>query len=84
MSYPRKQWWVMGMAAVLAALLLLYNTGSWAAFGLCVLAIAALLVWHSSRTQKPRSIACVNCGEKLNPNARQCTACGSASWRFKN
>jgi hypothetical protein len=81
MESPRKtSWWVIGIAAVLAVLLLFYSTGTWAGFGLCIAGIVALLLWQVFRTGKASSVRCMKCGQKLNPNARQCESCGSASW----
>ena len=82
----RTQWWVILIAAVLAALMLLYSTESWAGFGFCIAAIAIFWIWQRSRATKPAatSICCAKCGEKLNPNARQCASCGSASWTYIN
>jgi hypothetical protein len=78
-SSGKKRWWLIGTAAVLAVLTLYYYTGSWVAVMLFLAAVLALLWFQSARGRAP-SHACVRCGAKLNPNARQCDACGSASW----
>jgi hypothetical protein len=81
MESPRTtQRWVIGLAAVLAVLLLFYSTGTLVGFGLCIGGIAVLLVSQSFRKGKSSSIRCMKCGQKLNSNARQCDSCGSASW----
>jgi ribosomal protein L32 len=79
----RPQWWLIGIAALLAGIFLFDSVGSWAAVGLAALGIAALAGYHWSRTSKPAP-RCLNCGETLNPNATECASCGSASWTYKN
>jgi hypothetical protein len=75
---PRKTW-LIATAAVLAILMLYYYTGSWIAVVLLFAALGAFIAYQSSRSRKPSHV-CVRCGAKLNPNARQCNSCGSASW----
>jgi hypothetical protein len=79
-SPSRTQHWVIWIAASLALLLLFYSTGTWEGFGLCIAGILALLLWQLFRRGKSPAVACIKCGEKLNPNARHCDSCGSASW----
>jgi hypothetical protein len=82
---PRKpQWWLMATAAVGAVLMLYYYTGSWLIAMLFFAAFGALAAYHSTRAGKPSSHTCARCGAKLNPNARQCNSCGSASWTVRN
>ncbi|MGA3188348.1 MAG: hypothetical protein ABSF22_14680 [Bryobacteraceae bacterium] len=81
---PRKQWWLIATAAVLAVLMLFYYTGSWLAVALFAAAGAALVAYQRTRTRKVLSNQCLRCGAKLNPNARQCDSCGSASWTVRN
>jgi ribosomal protein L40E len=76
---PRKTW-LIATAAFLAILMLYYYTGSWLAVVLLSAALAALVAFQSKRSGKSPSHVCVRCGAKLNPNARQCDSCGSASW----
>jgi hypothetical protein len=76
---PRKTW-LIATAAILAILMLYYYTGSWAAVLLLFLALAAFIAFHAKRPGKRPSQQCIRCGAKLNPNARQCDSCGSASW----
>ena len=59
--------------------MLYYYTGSWAAVLLLFFAFAGFIVFQSKRPGKRLSHQCVRCGAKLNPNARQCDSCGSAS-----
>jgi hypothetical protein len=88
----RPRWWAW-VAGLLAVIFMLYETGSWILTALCFTAIAGLVIYHSSgrgrrggSRGKTTTAAryCLKCGEALNPNARDCRACGSASWSFKN
>jgi len=81
---PRKtQWWLIATAAILAVLTLYYYTGSWMIAALFLAAAGGLVTYHARRG-KPSSHACVRCGTPLNPNARRCDSCGSASWTIRN
>lgn len=78
---PRKpQHWLMATAAILAILMLYYYTGSWPAVVLLFAALAAFIIYQATQNAKRPSHQCLRCGAKLNPNARQCNSCGSASW----
>jgi ribosomal protein L40E len=90
----RPRWWAW-VAGLLAVIFMLYETGSWILTGLCFAALAGLVIYHSSgrgrasrfkMTGRGKTAAryCLKCGEALNPNARECRACGSAAWSFKN
>lgn len=85
----RPRWWAW-VAGLLAVIFMLYETGSWILTGLCFAALAGLVIYHSSgrqRGSRGKTAAaryCLKCGEALNPNARECRTCGSASWSFKN
>lgn len=82
---PRKtQWWLIGTAAVLAVLTLFYYTGSWIIVALFFAALGMFVTYQSRRGRKPSLFICVRCGANLNPNARQCSACGSASWTTRH
>lgn len=76
---PRKTW-LIATAALLAILMLYYYTGSWPAVVLLSAALAAFIAFQSKRSGRKPSHQCVRCGARLNPNARQCDSCGSASW----
>ncbi|MBZ5602397.1 MAG: zinc ribbon domain-containing protein [Acidobacteriia bacterium] len=80
---PRR-WWLIVTAAVLAVLTLYYYTGSWVVVVLFFAAFALFVLRSVTRTAAPRSHACVRCGAPLNPNARSCPSCGSASWTIRN
>jgi ribosomal protein L40E len=80
-EYPRKpQTWLIATAVILAILMLYYYTGSWVAVMLLSAALAAFIAYQATRASRRPSHVCVRCGAKLNPNARQCNSCGSASW----
>ena len=82
---PRKpQWWLIITAAVLAVLTLYYFTGSWLIVVLFFAALGTLIAFYRTRAARPATHACLRCGAKLNPNARQCNSCGSASWTIRN
>jgi ribosomal protein L37E len=80
---PRRKRWLIGTAAILAVLTLYYYTGSWMIAALFLAAAGALIAYQGRRV-KPSSHACVRCGATLNPNARQCNSCGSASWTIRD
>ena len=80
MDTRKPQTWLIATAAILAILILYYYTGSWVAVMLLLAALAAFIAYQATRTRKLRSHVCVRCGAQLNPNARQCNSCGSASW----
>jgi ribosomal protein L40E len=77
MESPR--WWAP-VAGVVAAVFLYYETGSWIVVGLCAAILAGLVIYQSSLR---RNVLCLKCGAKLNPNARECKSCGSASWTVR-
>jgi hypothetical protein len=83
----RPQWWLMGVAAVLAALFLYESIGTMGVAALSVAAIVGYAVYRlrrgRSRTKGPM-VRCLTCGETLPSTARQCKYCGSASWTVIN
>ena len=84
-DFPRKpRWWLIVTAAILAVLTLYYYTGSWLIVVLFFAGFGALVAYQRMRARKSASHACLRCGAKLNPNARQCSSCGSASWTVRN
>jgi ribosomal protein L40E len=80
MDERRSRPWLIATAAILAILMLYYYTGSWIAVMLLLAVLAAFIAYQVTRTRKLPAHVCVRCGAKLNPNARQCSSCGSASW----
>jgi hypothetical protein len=82
---PRKpRWWLIATAAVVAVLTLYYYTGFWMIVVLFFAAFGLFATYQTTRARKRSSHACVRCGAELNPNARQCNSCGSASWTIEN
>ncbi len=83
-SHRKPRWWLITTAAVLAVLTLYYYTGSWFIVVLFFAAFGALVAYQTTRARRPSSNACLRCGARLNPNARQCNSCGSASWTSRD
>jgi ribosomal protein L40E len=82
---PRKpRWWLIATAAVLAVVTLYYYTGSCLIVVLFFAALGAFVAYQTARARRPSSNVCLHCGATLNPNARQCNSCGSASWTIRN
>jgi hypothetical protein len=82
-SPGRKKLWLMATAAILAVLTLYYYTDSWVIVVL-FLAAAGALIAYQGRGGQSSSHVCIRCGATLNPNARQCNSCGSASWTVRD
>jgi len=80
----KPRWWLIVTAAVLAVLTLYYYTGSWIVVALFFAAFAVFVIRFAARTRAARSHVCIRCGAALNPNARSCPSCGSASWTIRN
>jgi hypothetical protein len=76
----RPQRWLSLVAAILALLMLFYYVGSWVLVGIFAAAVAIFFAYQSSRSRQSRKPRCLNCGEALNPNARECSSCGSTRW----
>jgi ribosomal protein L40E len=83
-SLRKPRWWLIVTAAILAVLTLYYYTGSWLIVVLFFAAFGALVAYQRRGARKPSTHACLRCGAMLNPNARQCSSCGSASWTVRN
>ncbi|MEQ1946182.1 MAG: zinc ribbon domain-containing protein [Bryobacteraceae bacterium] len=78
----KRQLWLGWVAAVLAALTVYYYVGSWIITGV-IASIGAAAMLRQSRPRgasKPAGVYCLNCGETMNPNARECSSCGSTRW----
>ena len=80
----KPRWWLIITAAILAVLTLYYYTASWVVVVVFFAAFGTFVAYQTMRARKPPSYACVRCGAKLNPNARECNSCGSASWTIRN
>jgi hypothetical protein len=77
-SWRKPRWWLIVTAAVLAVLTLYYYTGSWTIVVLFFAAFGAFVGYQKTRTRRVATVTCIRCGTKLNVNARECKACGSA------
>jgi hypothetical protein len=83
----RPQWWLIGVAAVLAAFFLYQSIGLAASVGLCLAALVGPPIYRFLRARNPAkgpTVRCLICGEALPNTARQCKHCGGASWTVKN
>jgi hypothetical protein len=68
-------------------LTLFYYVGSWVVVGIVAAAGAGFLAYQSSRSRgslNRSEMYCLDCGETLNPNARECDSCGSTRRSYKN
>jgi hypothetical protein len=83
----RPRWWLIGVAAVMAAIFLYQNVGL---AGTLVLGVGTLVAFAAVRWYRLRNppqapqVVCLVCGEALASTARQCRHCGSARWTVKN
>ena len=80
-------WWIIAVAAVMAALTLV-NTVGWeiaVALAAAVITGAAGYRWYRARhPERPPGVVCLRCGSNLAATARSCPHCGSAQWTWKN
>jgi hypothetical protein len=80
------QRWLIALAALMAAVMLLQTVGPEAAAGLVVITIAGTIAYRRHRARNPRqglTVYCMKCGEALSATARNCKYCGSASWTLR-
>lgn len=80
----KPQRWLIVTAVVVAVLMTFYYTGSWVMVVLLFSTLGICAAYQMTRARKPASHACLRCGATLNPNARQCSSCGSASWTTRD
>ena len=79
----RPRWWLIGIAELLAALLLYQSIG---AAGAAVLVAGSLVAFAAYRFYRSRNpvraplVRCLTCGEILSSSARGCKSCGSTRW----
>jgi hypothetical protein len=79
----RPRWWLMGVAALMAAIFLYESVGLVGAMALLVGTIAGSIgyrFYRSHRAGKAVGVRCLTCGETLPSTARECKYCGSARW----
>jgi len=72
----RPRWWLIGVAALLAALFLYQSIGLVWAIGLFVGSMAALAAYRFYRGRKSVGVRCLTCEETLPSTARECRYCG--------
>jgi len=79
----RPRWWLIGVAALMAAIFLYESIGPVGA----ALLVAGFGVgsagWRWYRQRNPAkgpAVRCLSCGETLASTARECKYCGSARW----
>ena len=78
-----KRYWLIGVAALMAAIFLYDSIGP---EGVMVLAGGALVgfaghrFWRSRNRAGGSGVRCLTCGEMLAATARSCKHCGSARW----
>jgi hypothetical protein len=79
----RSRWWLIGVAALMAAVFLYQSIGLAGAIALFAGSIAALVAYRLYRSRKPArsaGVRCLTCGETLPSTARACKYCGSTRW----
>jgi hypothetical protein len=78
-----RRWWLIVVAALMAAIFTWQSIGEFGAIVLCVGSLAAFGSYRWYRSRNPASapaVRCLTCGEILASTARQCKYCGSAKW----
>jgi hypothetical protein len=79
----RPRWWLIGVAALMAAIFLYQSIGLKGEIVLVAVTVAGLGGYRWYRSRNPRSagsVRCLTCGETLASTARECKYCGSARW----
>jgi hypothetical protein len=79
----RPRWWLIGVAALMAAIFLYQSIGMAGAVVLVVGSIGGLVgyrYYRSRKSGKSAGVRCLTCGETLASTARECKYCGSARW----
>jgi len=79
----KPRWWLIGVAALMAAMFLYQSIGLVGAIVLVVGAVVALAGYRRYRSRRPSKAAavrCLTCGETLASTARECKYCGSTRW----
>jgi hypothetical protein len=77
------RWWLIGVAALMAAIFTYQSIGTVGAAVLAVGAVAGFAgyrFYRSRKSAKGASVRCLTCGETLASTARECKYCGSARW----
>jgi len=80
-------WWLIAVAALLAAVVVIESVGLMAGIGLGAGCLAGIFGYRFYRDRKRASgltVYCRRCGEALPATARGCKYCGSASWTMRH
>jgi len=75
--------WLIAVAALLAAVVVVESVGLMAGVGLgatCLAGIFGYRFYRARNRAKGLTVYCLRCGEALPATARGCKYCGSASW----
>jgi hypothetical protein len=79
----KPRWWLIGVAALLAAIFLYQSTGPVGAVVLVAGSLAAIAGYRWYRSRHPGrapGVRCLTCGEALASTARECKYCGGTRW----
>ena len=79
----RPRWWLIGVAALMAAIFLYQSIGLAGAIVLVVglaAGFAGYRFYRSRHAAKSGVVRCLTCGETLAPTARACKYCGGTRW----
>ena len=79
--------WLVAVAAVLAAVVVVESVGLMAGVGLgsvCLVGIFGYRFYRARNRAKGLTVYCLRCGEALPATARGCKHCGSASWTTRS
>ena len=75
----RTRWWLVAVAAVVAAVIVIETIGFRTALLLGAVALAAVYGYRFLKRRGPPGVYCLKCGEQLPSTARHCDYCGSAA-----
>lgn len=79
----KPRWWLICVAALMAAIFLYQSIGPAGSIALVVGTIVSFAGYRLHRSRNPTQAAavrCLTCGETLPSTARACKYCGSARW----
>jgi len=79
----KPRWWLIGVAALMAAIFLYQSIGPVGVIVLAAGSLAGCAVYRFYRARNPAkapAVRCLTCGETLSSTARACKYCGSARW----
>jgi hypothetical protein len=79
----RPRWWLIGVAALMAAIFLYESVGMVGAIVVLAGTIAGAIGYRFYRSRRPAKaggVRCLTCGETLPSTARECKHCGSTRW----